>query len=381
MGKTGRAYLALVGLVAAVRDEIDAELALGCFHRGIDLAGRHVDAFGVEFEVVDQRFHRALHLAASWREDLVVLDRHRPLALRRPQLLDALPHDAHGLTHLFHADAVPVVAVAVLADRNIEVHFGIAFVGLRLAQVPRRAGAAHHHAGKTPLPGLLQRHHADVDIALLEDTVAREQAIEVIDHFREGVAERLDVVDQLWRQILVHAADTKERCVHARARRALVEHHQLFALFETPQRRCKRTDVHRLRGDVEKMRQETADLAVENADQLAATRYLDAEQLFGRKTKRVLLVHRGDIVEPVEIRNRLQIGLLLDQLLGTAMQETDMWIDALDHLSVQFQDKAQNSVSGGMLRSEVDRKVAQTLALLIHGDQAFGPAFSSPGSG
>ena len=129
------------------------------------------------------------------------------------------------------------------------------------------------------------------------------------------------------------------------------------------------------------MRQETADLAVENADQLAATRYLDAEQLFGRKTKRVLLVHRGDIVEPVEIRDRLQIGLLLDQLLGAAMQEADMRIDALDHLSVQFQDEAQNSVSGRMLRSEVDRKVAQTLALLIHGNQAFGPAFSSPGSG
>ena len=129
------------------------------------------------------------------------------------------------------------------------------------------------------------------------------------------------------------------------------------------------------------MRQETADLAVENADQLAATRHLDAQQLFGRKAKGVFLVHRGDIVEPVEIRDRLQIGLLLDQLLGAAMQEADMRIDALDHLSVQFQDEAQNSVSGRMLRSEVDRKVAQTLALLIHGDQAFGPAFSSPGSG
>jgi len=30
------------------------------------------------------------------------------------------------------------------------------------------------------------------------------------------------------------AIDTKERCVHVRARRALVKHHQLFALFETP---------------------------------------------------------------------------------------------------------------------------------------------------
>src|SRR5581483_3169735 len=55
--KTGRADLALVRLVAAVGDRINAELALGRFDRGIDLAGRHVHALGVELEVMDQRFH------------------------------------------------------------------------------------------------------------------------------------------------------------------------------------------------------------------------------------------------------------------------------------------------------------------------------------
>src|SRR6516164_7785197 len=358
MRKRGRADLAFIGLVRSVGDQIDAELALGGFHRRIDLPGRHAKAFGVEFEVMDQRFHRALHLAAARGEDLVVLHRDRTLPIWSVELRDALSHDAHRLAHFFHADAVPVVAVAVLADRNIEVHFGVAFIGLRLAQVPRRAGAADHHAGKTPLPGLLQRHHTDVDIALLEDTVAREQAIEVIDHFQEGVAERLDVVDQLWRQVLVHAADTKECRVHARARRALVKHHQLFALFETPQRRGERTNVHRLRSDVEKMRQETADLAVEHADQLAAARHLDAQQLFGRKAKRVLLVHRGDIVEPVEIRDRLQIGLMFDQFFGSAMEQTDVRIDTLDNLSIKFQHKSKYAVGRRMLGAEVDGKIA-----------------------
>ena len=79
MGKAGRPDLAFVGLVGAVGDEIDAELALGRLDRGIDLAGRHVEAFGVELEVMDERFHRALHLGALGRHDLVVVDRDRPL--------------------------------------------------------------------------------------------------------------------------------------------------------------------------------------------------------------------------------------------------------------------------------------------------------------
>src|SRR5215467_8152244 len=55
MREARRADLALVGLVAAVSDEIHAELALGRLDRGIDLASRHMEAFGVEFEVMDQR--------------------------------------------------------------------------------------------------------------------------------------------------------------------------------------------------------------------------------------------------------------------------------------------------------------------------------------
>jgi len=112
MRKRGRADLAFIGLVRAVGDQIDAELALGGFHRRIDLPGRHAKAFCVEFEVMDQRFHRALHLAAARGEDLVVLHRDRTLPIWSAELRDALSHDAHRLTHLFHADQIAVVTVA-----------------------------------------------------------------------------------------------------------------------------------------------------------------------------------------------------------------------------------------------------------------------------
>jgi hypothetical protein len=72
--------LALVRPIGAIGDKIDAELALGRLRRGIDLAGGHMVALAIEFEIVDGRLHRALHFGAQWRDDLVVFDGNRPPA-------------------------------------------------------------------------------------------------------------------------------------------------------------------------------------------------------------------------------------------------------------------------------------------------------------
>src|SRR5215471_3195440 len=125
----------------------------------------------VELEMVDGRLHRALRLGTRRRNDFVVPDRNRPRAFRRPQLLQTLLHDANRLAHLLHAHEIAVVAVAVLADRDVEIEFRVTFVGLRLAQIPGGAGAAHHDAGEAPRPGIGQRDRADPDVALLEDAV------------------------------------------------------------------------------------------------------------------------------------------------------------------------------------------------------------------
>src|SRR5437016_5042200 len=79
---------------------------------------------------------------------------------------------------------------------------------------------------------------------------------------------------------------------------------------------------------------------------------------FGGQAERVLLIHRRDIVEPIEIGNRLQVGLVLDQLLGAAMQQADMRIDPLHHLAVELQHQPQHAMRGGMLWSKIDGEVA-----------------------
>src|SRR6516164_3218159 len=188
-------------------------------------------------------------------------------------------HDADRLAHLFHADAVAVVTIAVLADRDVEIELRIALVRLGLAQVP----------------GGGERNYADVHVAVFEDAIVSEQTLDIIAHFQEWVAERLDIVDQFWRKVLMYAADSEIRRMHAATRGTLIEDHQLLALLEPPQRWSERAHVHGLGGDIEQMRKQPSDFAIEDADELRAARDRDAQKLFRRQAERMLLVHRRDI--------------------------------------------------------------------------------------
>src|SRR5260370_33333701 len=98
-----------------------------------------------------------------------------------------------------------------------------------------------------------------------------------------------------------------------------------------------------LRRHIEEMREQAPDLAIEDPDELPAPGHRDAEQLLGCQTERVFLVHRRDVIEPVEIGQRLQIGLVLDEILGPTVQKTDMTCDALDDLTVALQYQTQHA--------------------------------------
>ena len=117
----------------------------------------------------------------------------------------------------------------------------------------------------------------------------------------------------------MHAAYAEIGGMQAAAGGALVEAHELFTLFKAPERRRERADIHGLRGHVEEMRQQPSDLAVEHADELRTLGHREPEQLLRRQAEGMLLVHRCNVVEAVEIRDRLQIGLGFDQLFGPAM--------------------------------------------------------------
>ncbi len=323
---------------------------------------------------MDKRFHRGLHVRAFGRRDFAVRRVDRTFGHHLNALLD----DAERLAHFIHADEIAIIAIAVLADGNVEVEFRINFVRLRAAQIPRHAGAAHHDAGKAPGLRIFRRHDADVGIALHENAVAREQRFEIVEHLLVRAAEIINVAQQFRRHILMDATGTEIGRVHTRARGAFIEHHQVFTFDEAPERRRQCADVHRLRCRVEDVRHQAADLGEDHADELRTARHRDAEQFLNREAIGVFLIHRCAIIEPVEIRQCLQEGFGFDQLFSAAMEETDMRIDALDDFAFKLQHEAQHAMRCRMLRTEIQREGAEFLfgCELVHG---FGSAFSSPG--
>lgn len=111
------------------------------------------------------------------------------------------------------------------------------------------------------------------------------------------------------------------------------------------------------------MVQNTGDLAEQSTDPLGTLGDLDVQQLLDGQGEALLVGHHGDIVQTVEVGQRLQVCLVLDQLLSTTVQQTDVGICADNLLSVQLQNQTQHTVGGWVLRAEVDG-VMSDLALL-----------------
>ena len=195
------------------------------------------------------------------------------------------------------------------------------------------------------------------DRALLEDAVFGQQRLDIVDYLRKRRAPFPYVADQAGRQVLMHAAGPEIGRVEPRAAHPLVEAHQLLALLEGPEEGGERADVHGVGRHVQQMVEHPADLGVEHPDRLSARRHLEAQQRLRRQREGMLLVHRRDIVEPVEIGHGLEIGLVLDQLFGAAVQQADMGIGPLDDLAVHLQHQAQHTVGRRMLRPEIQIEV------------------------
>ena len=325
---------------------------------------------------MDQGFHRLFHLGPRRRRDLAIVDRNRAFG----HLRDGLADDRETLAHFLDAHEIAVEAIAVLADRDIEIHFGIGVVGLGLAQIPGDVRAAQHRPAHAPVHRLFRGHDPDIDRALLEDAVAGQQNFDIVDDLRKGIGPGQNIVGQPAGQILMHTARPEIGRMQARAADPLIEFHQIFAMLEHPQEGRHRADIQGEGADVQDVIQDPRDLGIEDADILRARRRFDPEQMLDRQGVGVLLAHRRDVIEPVEIRQRLQVGLVFDQLLGAAMQQTDMRVRAIHRLAVEFEDEAQHAMGRWMLGAEIDRVVLDLDFRGSHDASSSAVAFSSPGS-
>lgn len=63
----------------------------------------------------------------------------------------------------------------------------------------------------------------------------------------------------------------------------------------------------------------------------------------------------------IRVAQHLQVGFVLDELLGAAVQQPDVWVALLDGLSAQLQHQAQHAVGRRVLGAEVDGQVGHVL--------------------
>jgi hypothetical protein len=145
--------------------------------------------------------------------------------------------------------------------------------------------------------------------------------------------------------------------VHARARHRLVHVEQVFPLAEAVDQHVHRAAVEAVRAQPQQVVEQPGDLGEHDADVLRADRHLDAHQLLDGQAVGVLVAHHRDVVQPVHVGQRLDVGAGLGQLLGGAVQQADVRVGALDHFAVELQHQAQHAVRGRVLRAEVQRVV------------------------
>uniref|UniRef100_A0A8W7PRP2 Uncharacterized protein n=1 Tax=Anopheles coluzzii TaxID=1518534 RepID=A0A8W7PRP2_ANOCL len=298
------------------------------------------------------------------REHVVAADLVERGQMGEPGRLDLAPtlvDDAERLAHLLHSAQVAIVAVALGADRHVELDQIVRVVRLRFAQVPLDAGTAQHHAAEAVVQCVLGRHHADVDGTLHPDAIGRQHVLHLVQPLAELGRKLVDVVQQPERQVLRYAARPDIGGVHARPRHALVKLHHLLALLEQPEEGREGADVQRVRTDRHDVVQDARDLREQHADVLGPQRDVDVEQLLDRERVALLVAHHRHVVEPVEVRQRLRVRLVLDQLLGAAVQQPDVRIRPHHRLAVQLEHQPQYAVGGWVLRSKVEAQVAHRL--------------------
>lgn len=106
------------------------------------------------------------------------------------------------------------------------------------------------------------------------------------------------------------------------------------------------------------MVQDTGDFAKESSDVLGTVGDLNVQKLLDGKGKALFVCHHGDIVQTVEVWQSLKIGLVLDQLFRSSVQQTDVRIGPNDFFTAELENQSQHTVGGRMLGSEVDSVVS-----------------------
>lgn len=127
------------------------------------------------------------------------------------------------LPELLHPAQIPIIAVAVDADGDIEFDLIVGIIGLRLADIPWDAGAAEHDAGEGVVKGIGGVDDTDTFCAPNPDAVVGEQLLSFIDAITELSRPLVDIIKETEREVLRDATRADIGGVEPSARDALIK--------------------------------------------------------------------------------------------------------------------------------------------------------------
>jgi len=142
------------------------------------------------------------------------------------------------------------------------------------------------------------------------------------------------------RQITVNTAWSEISRVHACAGNGFIHVKERLALTEGIDQDRGRTAIVRVRAQPHEVIEQARDLGKHHTDVLRALGDFQAEHALDGQAVGVLVTHHRNVIETIHVRQRLDVGLRLGQLFCGAMQQSNMGIGALYHLTVHLEDQA-----------------------------------------
>ena len=190
-----------------------------------------------------------------------------------------------------------LTAVSVDTDGNVKLDLIVRIVRGNLSDIPRNSTSSEHDTRETVVHGLLGGDLADPDSPSLPDTVPRDNLFNLVYPARELGGPLEDVVQHAVREIVRHTTRSDVSGVQSSSRYSLVEFHQLFTFFETPQEGSEGTDVHGVGENGHEMVEDSGDLSEKSSDPLGTLGNLDVQQLLDGQRVTQLVGHYKRIRE------------------------------------------------------------------------------------
>merc|ERR1719341_1029357 len=325
--------LAPVRLAAPIGDEVDAKLALWCLDGCVSGSSRYRETLGEKLEMVDERLHGSLHLCPAGGHALGVVGPDIALG----HLVQTLLNDPQALPHLQHSHQVAVVAIAVGTNGHIKVHQVICIVRLRFPKIPFDASASQHHTAASPVNSILSRDDANVNDPLLEQPVVCDQVLHLVKPLAELGNELVDVIQKANWDVLVNTSRSNIGCVHSGSTGTFIKFHHFLTFLKEPEEGGDATNIKDVSSNPHDVVEDPGELSKEHPDVLGPDGHIDVEQLLHGERVGLLVAHHRNVVQPIKVRESLQVGLVLDKLLGASVQQTNVGVSPRHCFSVQLE--------------------------------------------